>query len=58
MEQEVKRRLDLFDYMKRTGVQNYRDVAKIVSSYYKDPEGMIKIVRETLAAQGIPTTSA
>ena len=53
MEQEVKRRLDLFDYMKRTGVQNYREVAKIVSSYYKDPEGMIKIVRDALAAQGV-----
>jgi len=53
MEQEVKRRLDLFEYMKRTGTQNYREVAKIVSSYYKDPERMIKIVRETLQAQGI-----
>jgi flagellar protein FlaI len=58
MEQEVKRRLDLFDYMKRTGVQNYRDVARIVSSYYKDPESMIKIVRESLAAQGVQTTSS
>ncbi len=57
MEQEVKRRLDLFEYMRRSGVQNYRDVAKIVSSYYKDPESMIKIVRETLQAQGIATTS-
>ena len=57
MEQEVKRRLDIFEYMKRTNVQNYRDVAKIVSAYYKDPEGMIKIVRETLQAQGIATTS-
>jgi flagellar protein FlaI len=54
MEQEVKRRLDLFEYMKRTQVSNYREVAKIVSSYYKDPERMIKIVRETLQAQGIP----
>jgi len=53
MEQEVKRRLDLFEYMKRTGVQNYRDVAKIVSAYYKDPDKMIKIVRETLQAQGV-----
>ncbi len=58
MEQEVKRRLDLFEYMKRTSVQNYRDVAKIVSSYYKDPEGMIKIVRETLNAQGVQTGTA
>jgi len=56
MEQEVKRRLDIFEYMRRTNVQNYRDVAKIVSSYYKDSEGMIKIVRETLQAQGVVTS--
>src|SRR3989442_1068031 len=37
MEQEVKRRLDIFEYMKRMDIKNYRDVAKIVSSYYKDP---------------------
>jgi len=53
MEQEVKRRLDIFEYMKRTGIQNYREVAKIVSSYARDPERMIKIVRETLQAQGV-----
>jgi len=57
MEQEVKRRLDLFEYMKRTGVQSYREVARIVSSYYKDPDRMIKIVRETLQAQGIVVAS-
>ncbi len=49
MEQEVKRRIDLFDYMRKTQVQNYREVAKIVSSYYKDPDEMMKIVRESLA---------
>ncbi len=54
MEQEIKRRLDIFDYMKKIGVQNYKDVARIVSSYYKDPEGTIKVVRETLAAQPKP----
>ncbi len=55
MEQEIKRRLDIFEYMKKTNVQNYKDVARIVSGYYKDPEGMIKIVRETLQAQGVTT---
>jgi len=55
MEQEIKRRLDIFEYMKKLGVQNYRDVARIVSGYYKDPEGTIKIVRETLQVQGVPT---
>jgi len=57
MEQEVKRRLDIFEYMKRTEIKNYRDVARIVSSYYKDPERMIKIVRETLQAQGVPVAA-
>ncbi len=56
MEQEIKRRLDIFGYMKKTGVQNYKDVARIVSGYYRDPEGMIKIVRETLQAQGVQTS--
>ena len=49
MEQEVKRRLDIFDYMKKVGIQNHRDVAKIVSGYYRDPEGVIKRIREELA---------
>jgi flagellar protein FlaI len=54
MEQEIKRRLDIFDYMKKIGVQNYKEVARIVSSYYKDPDGTIKVVREALQAQAPP----
>jgi len=51
MEQEVKRRIDIFDYMRKINVQNYREVAKIVSSYYKDPDETMKMVREVLAQQ-------
>ncbi len=51
MEQEVKRRIDIFDYMRKINVQNYREVAKIVSSYYKDPDDTMKMVREVLAQQ-------
>ena len=50
MEQEVKRRLDIFEYMKKTNVQNHKDVARIVSGYYRDPEGTIKRVRDSLTA--------
>ncbi len=57
MEQEVKRRLDIFDYMKKTNVQNHRDVAKIVSGYYRDPEGVIKRIREALAGGQPPAPS-
>ena len=50
MEQETKRRLDVFEYMKKAKVQNYRDVAKIVSGYYRDADGLIRMVREELGA--------
>jgi flagellar protein FlaI len=48
MEQEVKRRIDIFQYMKKAGVDNYKQVAKTVSSYYKDPDAVIKKAREEL----------
>ncbi|MDH7508970.1 MAG: type II/IV secretion system ATPase subunit [Methanomassiliicoccales archaeon] len=49
MEREVKRRVDILEYMKKTNVDNYKTVAKIVSAYYRDPERVIKEVREKLA---------
>ncbi len=49
MEQEVKRRIDLFEYMERTGVDTYREVARIASAYYKDPEEMMRIVEAELS---------
>jgi flagellar protein FlaI len=49
MEQELKRRIDLFDYMVKTGVTNYKDVARIVSAYYKDPGETIKMARDATA---------
>ena len=45
MEREVKRRIDILEYMMSTGVSNYRQVAKIVSAYYKDPEKVMREVR-------------
>ena len=48
MEREVKRRIDILDYMKLTGVDNFRQVAKIISAYYREPQGVIKEVREKL----------
>lgn len=49
MEQEVKRRIDLFEYMERTGVDTYKEVARIASGYYKDPEEMMRIVEAELS---------
>ena len=54
MEQEVKRRIDIFEYVKKAKVQNYRDVARIVSGYYKDPDGTMKMVREAIAPPSQP----
>jgi len=49
MEREVKRRIDILEYMKRIGVENYRQVAKIVSAYYKEPDKVIEEVRAKLS---------
>ena len=48
MEREVRRRIEILEYMKRIGVNNYRQVAKIVSAYYKDPEKIMKEVKEKM----------
>ncbi len=48
MEREVKRRIHILEYMKKTSVNNYRQVAKIVSAYYKDPEKVMRMVHEKL----------
>jgi len=49
MEREVRRRIEILEYMKKIGVNNYRQVAKIVSAYYKDPEKVMKEVKEKMA---------
>ncbi len=53
MEREVKRRVDILEYMKKSGVDNYRLVAKMISAYYKDPEKVGKEVREKLQEMAV-----
>ncbi len=48
MEREVKRRKDILDYMKKIGVSNYKEVARIVSAYYKDKKKVMEEVRRVL----------
>lgn len=48
MEIEVKRRELVLEYMERMNISNYRDVARVVSEYYKDPDGVIERVQEKL----------
>jgi len=52
MEREVKRRVDILDFMKKSGFDNYRQVARVISAYYKDPEKVGKEIKEKLQALG------
>jgi flagellar protein FlaI len=49
MERELKRRVDILEYMKKVSIDNHRKVATIISAYYKDPEKVMKEVRAKLA---------
>lgn len=49
MEREIKRRVDLLEFMKKSAYENYRQVAALVSAYYRDPEGIMRDVRAKLA---------
>ncbi len=49
MEQEVRRRIELFKYMNKIGLEKHTQVAKIISSYYKDPDAVYKKAKEVLA---------
>ncbi len=51
MEREVKRRKDILEYMRKIGVSNYREVAKIVSAYYKDKKKVMEEVRRVLSEE-------
>jgi flagellar protein FlaI len=48
MKEEVKRREEILEWMRKTNVRNFIDVSKIISAYYKNPEETIKNVRKEL----------
>ncbi len=48
MDREIKRRVDILNYMKQIGVKNHREVSKIIADYYKNPDMVMKNVREVL----------
>jgi len=58
MERELKRRVDILEYMKKVGIDNHRRVATIISAYYKDPDKVMKEVRIKLAEGGPPGMAA
>jgi archaeal flagellar protein FlaI len=54
MEREWRRRVDILEYMKKTGVDNYKQVAKIISTYYKNPDKVMKEVRDSMSQDARP----
>jgi flagellar protein FlaI len=48
MREELKRRQELLEWMRVKMIRHYRDVAKMLISYYRDPEAVMELVRTDL----------
>nr|WP_245323400.1 type II/IV secretion system ATPase subunit [Methanomicrobium sp. W14] len=48
MVEELKRRQEILEWMRLKKLRNYKDVGKVLMSYYRDPEAVVKLVREEL----------
>ncbi|MDD1676416.1 MAG: Flp pilus assembly complex ATPase component TadA, partial [Methanomicrobiales archaeon] len=48
MREELKRRQELLEWMRLKMIRHYTDVAKMLISYHRDPEAVIKLVRADL----------
>lgn len=46
LQDEFKRRIEVLEWMQRENIRHYADVARIVSSYYRDPEHLLATVRK------------
>jgi flagellar protein FlaI len=47
LEAEWHRRIEVLDWMVRTGIRHYNDVAKAVGAYYRDPDRFVARIRGT-----------
>jgi flagellar protein FlaI len=52
MKEELKRRQELLEWMRLKMIRHYRDVAKMLISYFRDPEAVIELVRGDLYSEG------
>jgi len=48
MREELKRRQEVLEWMRIRKIRHYKDVAKILISYHRDPEAVIEKVRKDL----------
>ena len=46
LKQEINNRIEILEYMKRKNLRSYGEVGRIVSEYRKDPETVLRRVRE------------
>jgi len=46
MERELQRRVEILNYLSKKGASNYRQVAKVISAYYRNPERVMKDIRD------------
>ncbi|HET6398994.1 MAG TPA: type II/IV secretion system ATPase subunit, partial [Candidatus Thermoplasmatota archaeon] len=51
VEVEWRNRVRVIEWMYRRGMRNYRDVAQVVSSYYRDPQGTLRRIEEDVGAE-------
>lgn len=52
IKKELERRQEIIEWMRLKDVRHYRDVAKIVVGYYREPDKTMKVAREELENSG------
>ncbi len=48
MQKELDRRVEVIEYMVKKDITDYRELSKIITAYYKDPEETIERIREEM----------
>ncbi len=51
MQNEMNRRVEVIEYMVKKNIVDYREIAKIITGYYKDPEETIERIRDELEVE-------
>jgi flagellar protein FlaI len=52
MREELKRRQEILEWMRRQKIRHFRDVSKMLISYFRDPEAVMDVVRHDLYGEG------
>ncbi|WP_292517286.1 type II/IV secretion system ATPase subunit [Methanoculleus sp.] len=52
MQEELKRRQEVLEWMRIKKIRYFRDVSKVLVSYFRDPESVIERVRSDLYGEG------